>query len=298
MTDHNLTRQLREARRSQGLTQSALAGRIAVTQQVIKRLEAGTGSVQTLVAVMDALDFRLTGLAPGRTLAEQLRAARQRRSLSLSTLATKADVSRKTLASLEEGGGTVASLERMLAVLAPKVRRRAQERAYWGQGDKEDRDSRFTPPEFLAMIEQAFGEIDLDPCANTLSSVVAGREILLSEGGDGLRDGWSGKLAYVNPPFSEQLTWLRRAHDQWQIGNVKTVVCLVPARFDSAWFHSTLSPVAHIYLLQGRVPFLTPSGKRQHTPFSLAFVALGSTTEQREAFARLAPGYRISRQPT
>ncbi len=51
-----------------------------------------------------------------------------------------------------------------------------------------DADSRFTPPEFMAGIYEAFGEIDLDPCAHLQSPVIARRRILLSEGGDGLAD--------------------------------------------------------------------------------------------------------------
>jgi transcriptional regulator with XRE-family HTH domain len=247
--------------------------------------------VPTLIAAMAALDFRLTGLGPGKMLPEQIRWRRRKRSLSLDETAFRTRLSRTTTASLEQGGGSVTSLLRLLAVLAPNARRRAPERSYWGQGDKEDRDSRFTPPEFMAGIYAAFGEIDLDPCAHLLSPVIARRRILLGEGGDGLTDDWSGRTAFVNPPFSELLIWLRRAHDQWRAGNVKTIVCLVPVRTDSAWFHDTLSSDADIYLLQGRVPFLDSQGKAQQTPFSLMVVALGATAEQKEQYAKSVAGF-------
>lgn len=190
----------------------------------------------------------------------------------------------------------MASLLRVLAVLAPRARRRAPERVYWGQGDKQDRDSRFTPPDFLATIHAAFGEIDLDPCGHALSPVVARRRILLAEGGDGLRDDWLGRLAFVNPPFSAFLTWLRRAHEQWQAGKVDAVICLGPVRTDSAWFHDTLSADADIYLLQGRVRFLDASGRGQHTPFSLMLVALGATEEQKARYSELVPGFWLNRR--
>lgn len=254
------------------------------------------GSVETLVSAMRALDFRLIGLGPGNLLHEALRNRRLSRRWSLDKLSAKTGLSRTTIASLERGGGSVASLLRLMAVLAPRARRRAPERAYWEQGDKEDRDSRFTPPEFLTLIYEAFGEIDIDPCAHPLSPVVAKRRIILQEGGDGLVEDWSGALAYVNPPYSQMLTWLRRAHDQWCAGNVETVVCLVPVRTDSAWFHETLSFDADIYLLQGRVRFLDTQGKGQHTPFSLMVVTLGTTEEQRRRFADLAPGNWWPRQ--
>lgn len=286
---------LREARRASGWSQRILAERIGVDAQTIKRLEKGVGSVATLIAAMAALDFHLTGLGPGRTLAEQLRGRRRKRGLSLDAVATKAGLSRTTIASLEQGGGSIASLVRLLAVLAPRARRRTPERSYWGQGDKLDRDSRFTPPDFMADIHAAFGEIDLDPCGNLLSPVVARRRILLSEGGDGLTDPWSGRLVFVNPPFSELLKWLRRAHDQWRANNVETVVCLVPVRTDSAWFHETLSADADIYLLRGRVRFLDSQGRGQHTPFSLMVLTLGATAQQKARYAELVPGFWLAR---
>ena len=128
-----------------------------------------------------------------------------------------------------------------------------------------------------------------------LSPVVARRRILLSEGGDGLSDPWSGRLVFVNPPFSELLKWLRRAHEQWRANNVETVVCLVPVRTDSAWFHETLSADADIYLLRGRVRFLDSQGRGQHTPFSLMVLTLGATAQQKARYAELVPGFWLAR---
>ncbi|QBM75885.1 helix-turn-helix domain-containing protein [Sphingomonas sp. AAP5] len=287
--------ELREARRSAGWSQRTLASRVGVEPQTIKRLEGGVGSVRTLVAVMAALDFHLAGLGPGKTLSEQLLTRRRARSMTLEAAAMKTGLSRTTIASLERGGGSVVSLLRLLAVVAPHARRRAPERSYWGQGDKDDRDSRFTPPDFMASIYAAFGEIDLDPCAHLLSPVVASRRILRSEGGDGLADTWSGRVAFVNPPYSELLKWLRRAHDQWRVGTVETVVCLIPVRTDSAWFHDVLSADADIYLLQARVRVLDPRGKGQHTPFSLMLLTLGATAEQKERYESITPGFWLTR---
>jgi transcriptional regulator with XRE-family HTH domain len=288
--------EIRGARLSAGWSRTTLAERIGVDAQIIKRLEKGVGSVMTLTAVMTALDFRLAGLGPGKTLHDQLRACRQKRSLSLDALAAKTGLSRTTIASLERGGGSIASLLRLMAVLAPDVRRRARERTWWGEGDREDRDTRFTPPEFLASIHAAFGDIDLDPCGHALSPVVARRRILRSEGGDGLAEDWIGQLAFVNPPFSELLVWLRRAHEQWRCGNVETVVCLAPVRTDSALFHETLSVDADIFLLRGRVRFLDLHGKRQGTPFSLMLVTLGAAEMQKSRYAELVAGIWLARR--
>lgn len=290
-----LIEELRQARRSAGWSQKTLAKRIGVDPQAIRRLEKGIGLVPTLIAVMTALDFRLTGLGSGRTLPAQLRDARRKRSMSLDELALRTRLSRTTISNLERGGGSVRSLMRLMAVLAPRARRRAQERVYWGQGDKDDRDSRFTPPDFMEGIYAAFGDIDLDPCGHALSPVVAHRRILLSEGGDGLTETWAGRLVYINPPFSELLKWLQRAHGQWRAGMVETVVCLVPVRTDSPWFHDTLSDDADIYLLRGRVRFLDRRGQGQHTPFSLMVLTLGATADQKKRYAELVPGFWMAR---
>ena len=79
---------------------------------------------------MAALDFRLTGIAAGKTLPEQLRAERRKRSMSLRSAAEKTGLSPTTIASIERGGGSIASLLRLMAVIAPNARRRAPERSY------------------------------------------------------------------------------------------------------------------------------------------------------------------------
>ena len=147
-------------------------------------------------------------------------------------------------------------------------------------------------------IYDAFGSVDLDPCAHTDSPVMAKRRILQSDGGDGLVDEWSGRLVYMNPPFSQQLRWLKRAHDQWQAGNVKTVVCLVQARTDSVWFHEQLRPTADIFVLQGRLRFLTPHGRGHSTPFSLLLVVMGGIENQKRRLGQLMRGFWIPRELT
>lgn len=284
------------ARRASGWSQRTLANRIGTSTQSVRRMEKGVGSVSTVIAAMSALKFQPTGIGPGATLHERLRGRRRRLGMSIAMTAERTGLSRTTIISLERGGGSIASLVRLLTVIAPRVRRQAPERAYWGQGDKIDRDSRFTPPEFLANVVAAFGEIDVDPCAHPLSPVVARRRIIPGEGGDGLAEDWKGRLAFVNPPFSELLRWLRRAHEQWRLGNVETVVCLVPVRTDSALFHETLSADADIYLLRGRVRFLDPRGRCQQTPFSLMVLTLGASDDQKRRYGDLTPGFWLSRQ--
>jgi len=292
---HILIDDLRAARQEKGWLQRTLAERSGASAQAIFRLERGIGSTSTLEAAMQALDFRLTGIGPGKSLADQLRNRRLKRSMTIEELAKRTGLSPTTIRSVEIGGGSVASVLKILNALAPKAKRRAPERAYWGQGDKADRDSRFTPSDFMESIYASFGSIDLDPCGHPFSPVIASQKYILANGDDGLRDAWFGEFVYVNPPFSDQLKWLRRAHEQWRLGNVATIACLVPARTDSTWFHETLRADADIYFLQGRLRFLDLRGSAQATPFSLMVVIFGANEEQKEKFAAAVEGFWMDR---
>ncbi|MGB7408236.1 MAG: DNA N-6-adenine-methyltransferase [Pontixanthobacter sp.] len=285
-----LLNEIQKARRSMGWSQKTLANRIGADAQTIKRLEKGIGSLASLIKAMQALEFQLAGVGPGRTVPEQLRNRREKLSLSVNALAVKSGMSRATIKSIENGAGTIASVLKLLAILAPKAKRRAPERVYWSQAAKLDRDSRFTPASFMEHVYSAFGPVDLDPCAHEQSPVIARRKFLLSDGDDGLRDEWTGSFAFVNPPYSDQLTWLKRAYHQWNEGNIRSVMCLVPFRPDSKFFHDTVMKKADIFALQGRVKFEDISGKAQATPFSLAVIVFGATSDQKAKFADLMPG--------
>ena len=58
--------------------------RAGVSSQAIYRLERGIGSAKTLEAAVKALNYRLKGVAPGRTLTEQLRNRRVKQTVTIS----------------------------------------------------------------------------------------------------------------------------------------------------------------------------------------------------------------------
>lgn len=58
-----------------------------------------------------------------------------------------------------------------------------------------------TPEKYVEAIREFFGsEIDLDPCSNQYSIVGAKVEYMLPKR-DGLKDSWSFKRIFVNPPY-------------------------------------------------------------------------------------------------
>ncbi len=151
-------------------------------------------------------------------------------------------------------------------------------------------DNRFTSPILIKAVEASFGKITFDPCWHPASSVRPKRYFDARRGDDGLRDPWSGRLAFVNPPWSAQKKWIERAYDQWRRGKVRTVMCLVPAKTDTKFFHDVLIEEADVYFLQGRPRFFKADGTSAGTMVSTMLVIFGATSEQKARFAALVPG--------
>ena len=78
---------------------------------------------------------------------------------------------------------------------------------------------------------------------------------------NGLLQDWAGETVFMNPPYGREIRhWMRQAG--------ATVVCLVPARTDTAWWHAH---VVHgeIRFLRGRLKF---GEAEQGAPFPSAIV--------------------------
>lgn len=68
---------------------------------------------------------------------------------------------------------------------------------------------------------------------------------------DGLRQNWRGGTVFMNPPYGRNIgLWVRKAATC-----DATVVCLLPARTDTRWFHEYIYHKAEIRFLRGRLKF-------------------------------------------
>lgn len=171
---------------------------------------------------------------------------------------------------------------------AAKQQKDEQRRA--AEVKQKESDNRFTPPELIRVIEDSFGPIHFDPCWHEASAVKPGAYLDVRQGHNGLRDPWSGQLVFVNPPWSAQDKWVKRAHYLWSKGYVGTVLCLVPAKTDTRFFHQTLSRDADVYFLQGRPSFSKVDGSSEATMVSTMLVMFGASPEQKRRFAELVRG--------
>ena len=67
----------------------------------------------------------------------------------------------------------------------------------------------------------------------------------------------------MNPPYGRVLgKWMAKAVESWRSG--ATVVCLIPARTDTAWWHDFVMQ-CEIRFIRGRLRFVCFSGWRRRT---------------------------------
>lgn len=83
---------------------------------------------------------------------------------------------------------------------------------------------------------------------------------------DGLQQEWTG-VCWMNPPYGREIgKWVRKAYESAQAG--ATVVCLLPARTDTAWWHDYVMH-GEITFLRGRLKF---GNSKNSAPFPSAIV--------------------------
>lgn len=119
-------------------------------------------------------------------------------------------------------------------------------------------------PQWLFDALQAEFRFSLDPCS-TESNRKCAKFFTLAE--DGLSQSWAGETVFMNPPYGRTIgLWMKKAFETSLTGS--TVVCLVPARTDSRWWHS-FAMKGEIRFLQGRLRF---EGGQHSAPFPSAIV--------------------------
>ncbi len=83
---------------------------------------------------------------------------------------------------------------------------------------------------------------------------------------DGLSQKWDG-VCWMNPPYGREIIkWMAKAYESSKAG--ATVICLVPSRTDTAWWH-TYAMLGDIAFLRGRLKF---GGHKNSAPFPSAIV--------------------------
>jgi phage N-6-adenine-methyltransferase len=121
-----------------------------------------------------------------------------------------------------------------------------------------------TDPAVFARLDAELGPFDLDPCATDENAKCAR---YFTRADDGLAREWTGRV-FLNPPYGRTLpAWMAKAYEAAQT-TADLVVCLVPARTDTRWWHDYAAR-GDIRLLRGRLRF---GGCPNAAPFPSAVV--------------------------
>lgn len=129
-----------------------------------------------------------------------------------------------------------------------------------------NKDDWATPAYIFDPLNQRF-KFTLDVCATNENTKC---ERFLSEASDGLSFNWDGHTCFMNPPYSQIKKWMEKAYEEFIRGVGTTVVCLVPARTDTKWFHDYVWHYASsIEFFKGRITF---EGASHGAPFPSCLV--------------------------
>ena len=117
-----------------------------------------------------------------------------------------------------------------------------------------------TPAELFQLYDKEFG-FTLDVCATAQNAKCPD---YFSPEQDGLAQDWQGNVCWMNPPYGREIiNWVEKARREAAKGGC-LVVCLLPARTDTGWFHSYIKDKAEIRFLEGRIEFV---GADNSAPF-------------------------------
>ena len=101
-----------------------------------------------------------------------------------------------------------------------------------------------TPQQLFDALNLLY-HFDLDVCATPENAKC---ERFFTKEDDAFTKNWGGHSCWCNPPYGRAIRrWVAKAYEEAQKPGT-TVVMLLPARTDTAWFHD--------YCLKGKVQFL------------------------------------------
>lgn len=122
-----------------------------------------------------------------------------------------------------------------------------------------------TPQQWFDYLNLEF-RFTLDPCC-THQNAKCARHYTPAE--DGLAQSWAEERVFMNPPYGREIPkWMRKAYEAARDQGA-LVVCFVPARVDTEWWHRYAAKASEIRFPIGRVKF---EGADAGAPFPVAIV--------------------------
>jgi site-specific DNA-methyltransferase (adenine-specific) len=121
-----------------------------------------------------------------------------------------------------------------------------------------------TPQKLFDELNQEY-QFTLDPCATPENAKCPQ---YFTKEQDGLNQKWPGRV-FMNPPYGREIgKWVAKAWVE-SVTTAEIVVCLLPARTDTKWFHEYCFKEGEVRFLQGRLKF---GDSKNSAPFPSAIV--------------------------
>lgn len=112
-----------------------------------------------------------------------------------------------------------------------------------------ERDDWETPQALFDALDAVY-HFTLDPCSTDANAKCAKH---YTAADDGLSRSWAGEVVFCNPPYGRKVgAWVRKCAEE---SRHATVVMLIPARTDTAYFHDHIYNKARIEFIRGRIKF-------------------------------------------
>ncbi len=120
-----------------------------------------------------------------------------------------------------------------------------------------------TPQEFFDKLHAVF-RFETDVCALADNAKCS---VYYSPDENGLEQEWHGSC-WMNPPYGREISaWVEKAYKSAK-ENGATVVCLLPARVDTRWWHDYCAK-GEVFFVKGRLKF---GDSKNSAPFPNAVV--------------------------
>jgi len=126
-----------------------------------------------------------------------------------------------------------------------------------------------TPQHLFNKLDEVHN-FTLDPCS-THENHKCEKYFTIED--DGLNQSWEGHIVFMNPPYGRGIkNWIKKAYEESLKDNTK-IVCLIPARTDTTYWHDYIFPYAtEILFVRGRIKF---GDGTSPAPFPSAIVMFG-----------------------
>lgn len=151
----------------------------------------------------------------------------------------------------------------------------------------------YTPEDFVALVRQVLGTIDVDPASCAAAQAVVQADDWYDETADGLAQLWFGTV-YLNPPYGRDIgEWVEKLIGEYKRNLVSEAILLTPARTDTEWFR--LLRTYPRCFVSGRLKFWNSSDATPNSaPFpSVVFYLGGHPAKFAQVFGDIGDIYSL-----